>query len=365
MQSGILEEIRSISNTDIASFTGDGRDLVRLVVGIDPNQDLNGYNNPWPVGGGVNKLAPLASETINTGKGIIIASDGNGTYTITGTATAEVIVDKQLPVSYTISSGDYLHLCNNSALSGVSLGLRDTTDTGIASAATSQINRLLDLADYASSVVGYLRFYIESGVTIDMTIQPMICNSSTVIDFAPYSNECPITGHSSVNVIVSPTFNPLDGTITNIPLGTTVYGGQLDVLTGVLKIDRAYALLNDPDKWSVSMGNVDFYYNQQYADRKIFNNSYDGIICSYVPVRAGVEPYGRWMAADDYVFGIKWSDVSLADIQADASDGKIAICYELATPIEVQLTPTQIATLSGANNIWADTGDIILLEYMA
>ena len=32
--------------------------------------------------------------------------------------------------------------------------------------------------------------------------------------------------------------------------------------------------------------------------------------------------------------------------------------YELATPVTYQLTPTQVATLLGDNNIWADTGDV-------
>jgi hypothetical protein len=51
-----------------------------------------------------------------------------------------------------------------------------------------------------------------------------------------------------------------------------------------------------------------------------------------------------------------------------ASDFKTAmngvqLVYELATPIEVQLTPTQISSLMGVNNIWADCGDIISAEY--
>ena len=43
----------------------------------------------------------------------------------------------------------------------------------------------------------------------------------------------------------------------------------------------------------------------------------------------------------------------------------VQLCYELATPIEITLTPTQIDTLLGENNIWADTGDIEELAYRA
>ena len=37
----------------------------------------------------------------------------------------------------------------------------------------------------------------------------------------------------------------------------------------------------------------------------------------------------------------------------------------LATPIEYTLTPTEVTTLLGENNIWADTGEITELTYRA
>lgn len=40
------------------------------------------------------------------------------------------------------------------------------------------------------------------------------------------------------------------------------------------------------------------------------------------------------------------------------------ICYELATPIEFQLTPTEVKTLLGNNNIFADSGSVEV-EYRA
>ncbi|MGJ1042724.1 hypothetical protein ACR77V_12870, partial [Staphylococcus epidermidis] len=41
----------------------------------------------------------------------------------------------------------------------------------------------------------------------------------------------------------------------------------------------------------------------------------------------------------------------------------VQIMGVLNTPITYQLTPTQIRTLVGNNNIWADTGDIISGKY--
>lgn len=34
------------------------------------------------------------------------------------------------------------------------------------------------------------------------------------------------------------------------------------------------------------------------------------------------------------------------------------LVYELATPQTIQLTPTEIQTLLGENNVWADSGDV-------
>jgi hypothetical protein len=43
----------------------------------------------------------------------------------------------------------------------------------------------------------------------------------------------------------------------------------------------------------------------------------------------------------------------------------VQLCYELSTPVTYTLTPTEIRTLFGHNNIWADTGNIKKLTYRA
>ena len=46
------------------------------------------------------------------------------------------------------------------------------------------------------------------------------------------------------------------------------------------------------------------------------------------------------------------------------SQNPIQLCYELATPLTIQLTPNQVNSLVGVNNIWADSGDTEV-EYRA
>jgi len=91
----------------------------------------------------------------------------------------------------------------------------------------------------------------------------------------------------------------------------TVYGGTLDVTTGVLTVTR-------------------------------------GQIASY----AGETLPGAWISDRD-VYAAGTSPSTGAQV-----------VYELAEPITYQLTPTQVRTLYGENNLWADTGDVTA-EYRA
>lgn len=59
-------------------------------------------------------------------------------------------------------------------------------------------------------------------------------------------------------------------------------------------------------------------------------------------------------------------DTSFANVSAFNSyvaSNPIQIVYELATPLTFQLTPTQVQTLVGQNNLWANTGNVINLEF--
>lgn len=51
------------------------------------------------------------------------------------------------------------------------------------------------------------------------------------------------------------------------------------------------------------------------------------------------------------------TDYSDASTFQTAMNG-VYLVYPLATPITYQLTPTEVTTLLGMNNIWADTGDV-------
>ena len=56
-------------------------------------------------------------------------------------------------------------------------------------------------------------------------------------------------------------------------------------------------------------------------------------------------------------FNMPSTVTTLNEAKAWFTENQTQVCYPLATPITYQLTPQEITSLLGANNLWADTGD--------
>ena len=134
--------------------------------------------------------------------------------------------------------------------------------------------------------------------------------SATPTDFAPYSNICPITGFTGANVYVQSEVDPTADPTANIPFGSTVYGGTLNVTTGVLKSCPYYA-------------------------------SYNGETLT-----------GHW--------------ISDRDVYAEGTTPTIGaqVVNDGGTLTETQLTPTEVKTLLGQNNIFTDVGEVEVTYYI-
>ena len=100
----------------------------------------------------------------------------------------------------------------------------------------------------------------------------------------------------------------------------------------------------------------------------------DGLICSHLHTLSQSTLYNEMIqgiamstgkALQMIVNGVTdQPSVTSADVNTWLTNNNVQIIYKLATPIEVDLTPTEITTLLGTNNMWADTGDIEV-EYCA
>ena len=133
---------------------------------------------------------------------------------------------------------------------------------------------------------------------------------SQATTYEPYSNICPISGHTDVTVTVASTSGG-SGEDYTVSLGTTYYGGNLDVTTGELE---------------VTWGNIASY--------------------------AGETLTGEWLSSLD-----EYSALGTPTTGAQ-------VVYELATPQTFNLTKEQIQTLLGQNYVSHDGGGTISLVYV-
>ena len=194
----------------IAHFTdGTANPLRSLKASIDPVQDLHGQDSPYPAGGGKQLLDPSTFTTYDN-NGIKTTINADGTVSLSGTATAATYAQIspytllsnygfiQPDTQYMISGG----YGNNSTylafgVNGAGTDYRDTNGNGATFSFT---------AEQISTLQYRLFVYVQSGTNVDgITIKPMIClaSASNPNVFAPYSNICPITGHTGVNVYVT------------------------------------------------------------------------------------------------------------------------------------------------------------------
>ena len=146
----------------------------------------------------------------------------------------------------------------------------------------------------------------------------------------------------------------------------TVYGGTLDVVSGVLTV--TYALLDSPEtkSWFTSSGN----FGLGIADMKIFETGDTGIYASQYGTIAARSTAG-YSGTDAVIYGYasrNWiivRDTRYNNVTAfKAALSGVQILYPLATPQTYQLTPTEVRTLLGGNTIYTDAGEVSV-EYVA
>ncbi len=180
------------------------------------------------------------------------------------------------------------------------------------------------------------------------------------------TNIRPITGWTGMTISHSgaDTSNPTQVTISWQTEAGTVYGGTLDVTNGTLTVDRKQ--LNTRNiNWSMYSG--------------VFYTTSSSHIQTNPSVRPIAEQYITGVNADGLGTTSGWANYSIRQNTSgssiyikdsrfsSASDFKnnanVNFVFSLATPLTYQLTPTQISTILGTNNIWADTGDIAECKY--
>jgi hypothetical protein len=82
---------------------------------------------------------------------------------------------------------------------------------------------------------------------------------------------------------------------------------------------------------------------------------------SQIDATGQIAPANNTNAKDVVVRDDRYSDAT----QFKAAMNGVQLVYELATPLTYQLTPTQVKSLLGSNNVWADCGKILEGQYFS
>ena len=348
--------IYDTASGDIASFPdgADGLPVKDLTVAIEPVQDLHGYDSPWPAGGGKN-LANLISG--NYAPSINSGSDVPYSAWVTDYIPIDNAQNYTYRVNVDTSSPRYLLFYDSSKayLGYVSIGY-------------NVAYHLNDYASYASA--SYVRLRIDNGTSVNPKAQLEIGPDATA--YEPYSNICPISGWTGCNISHSgaDTSDPTVIPITFPASAGTVYGGTLDVTTGTLTVDRiGFELSSTFKSWTQGSSNRYYYYDSVLLYVTSSNREYTAICDKLKGVGGwGDVLYSNMCIGGTYNaagIGIKLNDnTTMEEFTSWIDTEKPFVVSYLKNNVTYQLTPEEVTTLLGQNNLWADTGDSTV-EYPA
>ena len=172
-----------------------------------------------------------------------------------------------------------------------------------------------------------------------------------------------------VNIGTEPISEPYNGDAYAASFGQTVYGGTLDWQTGVLTVDKAIKALTGTE--SVVINNSQYFNAPRFEIEMvvpgIITTQAENInmICSHYevaanPVNANDVNHSicAWMGGSKvYLRDDAYSTVDeyKAYLAAQYAAGTpVQVCYKLATPTTIQLTPQEIKQLQGVNTLYGD-----------
>ena len=316
----------------IAHFT-DGADNIPMkdvLVHIEPVQAGSGDPSP-------DNVRPITgwtgAQVTRTGKNLWTFDDS---YSASGyTVLLNRVPFSLYPGTYTFSA-----VPNIEADSVVLFGYHEDgtrTEIGRLNASTT---RSSSTATVSKPVVSLYLVVNRSGTISNIQLEL----GSTATDYEPYSGQ---------------TYD-----ITFPSEAGTVYGGTLNVTKGELVVDMAMADLGTLNWSERTEGSNDWIARTP-------NNSIDPVIAGDISAITSVYVNSKKIGLPEdgqFILNSKSISSSLRIIcikdsrYADAGTFKTAVTgqqlvYKLATPITYQLTPQEITSLLGTNNLWADTGD--------
>lgn len=157
------------------------------------------------------------------------------------------------------------------------------------------------------------------------------------------------------------------GETFTIPTSEMVYGGTLDVTTGVLTVTHIEHVEDGSRNFGLSFLPVLVF--------DFFSEEMKGIFGSRIISNMFGAPNNLvWGSGSARQISLNVTGTPLAELSTNEefksyfkglydAGNPATFVYELANPVTIQLTPTEIYALSSVNTVYADTGDVTVSGY--
>lgn len=217
------------------------------------------------------------------------------------------------------------------------------------------------------------RNWLMSGGTLGGYGSASVSPSNAVWARVPvYANPSVPTAMFVEGTQIPSTYEPYTCSTYPVTLPQTVYGGQVDVVSGEGKIVYASAVFDGTESWDNRTGCAGVF---SHTITGMPNNSSStilpDIISDYLPTvtQANIIATATTQGVSIFTWGnqivVKLPGVTtLADFKAYLSEHPLTVVYPLITPTDFSVTPQEVPTLYGSNAVYADSGDVVV-EYPA
>lgn len=282
----------------------------------------------------------ITFDVVTNENGDLVKIVANGTDTSTNPSFSQVYI--QIPASYAhIFSGKIL----TGGAANFNIQLENTYSPYTIFAKDSGSGATISSSITEARMVNILCRVPRGATVSNLEIFPMIREAGTDATYEPCQGK-----------FIDYTFPTEAG---------TVYGGTLDVLKGTLTVDRASVTITGGLRYYQEHTNH-YRFNFNALDGKAEPNSTSKLLSDIgVPISAqgfSSASVGVYIGNGN-TMGALYLNKSLVSPNNESANAWVAshpvqIVYPLETPITYQLTPQMVTTLAGANNIWADTGNV-------
>ena len=154
-------------------------------------------------------------------------------------------------------------------------------------------------------------------------------------------------------------YEPYQSSTVTLTFGETVYGGSVDFESGVVRVTKGYKTVSQLS-WTLYDTSSGTLFRALIDNCKQQSNLYlptNAISSAYATV-ANMYRANNTLSQTSGISGVDIIDDNYNTADAFKTGmGSVGICYELATPTTIQLTPAQLTMLKGYNYVTAD-GDI-------